>query len=299
MIYVSSSSINNSSIESSINELIKLNIRNIELSGGTNHSENIASTLKKLKDKFSLNFLIHNYFPPPREDFVLNIASFNDKTRRRSIDFIKASVDLAHEIGIGYYSVHAGYRKHFDPGTEGGYFVPDDSQNISYDHALTIIHESIFEIMDHAKKYNVSIGIENLFPHIDSPDSSLLCTPDEIFKFLDTVTYNAGAILLLDLGHLCISANHFNFDKDKFLNTLLKKYHFRISWIHISGNDGITDKHGPLSPDCWQLKAAQRFNLKKIPVTLECRSLKAEEISNQYQMVKHILEGNIQQCCTT
>jgi hypothetical protein len=47
MIYVSSSSINSNSIESSINELIKLNIRNIELSGGTNYSENIASTLIK------------------------------------------------------------------------------------------------------------------------------------------------------------------------------------------------------------------------------------------------------------
>ncbi len=299
MIYISSSSIKSESIESCVNELVSMDIRNIELSGGVSYSANMKESLKDLKNKYALNYLIHNYFPPPKESFVLNIASDNDEIRKLSIAFTKSSIDLAHAIDIDFYSLHAGYAKHYAPSSDGGYFIPVNSKSISPDAALLIMYDSLSQIKEYAAKYKVTIGIENLFPFGETPEDSLLCTPEDIFAFLDSIAQEECFGFLLDLGHLNISANYFGFDPDEFIGSLKKNYNHKILEIHLSGNDGKSDQHGPLSPDCWQLKAAQRFNLKKIPVTLECRGLKAEEISYQYQMVKRILEGNIQQCYTT
>ena len=41
---------------------------------------NFEIDLLELKDKYNLNYQCHNYFPPPQQDFVLNLASLNDDT---------------------------------------------------------------------------------------------------------------------------------------------------------------------------------------------------------------------------
>ena len=293
MIYISSSSINSVSIENCLEELINLDIRNIELSGGTSSSDNISKKLKNLKEKFSLNFLIHNYFPPPKKDFVLNIASHNKELRKQSINSIKSSINLAQEIGINRYTVHAGYTKNFQPNPEGGYFIADNSQGISREQATRIMLQTLSEIQDYAAERKVKIGAENLFPIDTAPESSLLCAPSDIFQFLDYTAEERNVGFLLDLGHLFISANYFGFNKDEFIETLDKKYHHKILGIHLSGNDGKSDQHGPLSPDCWQLETVQKFNLKMIPVTIESRGLEANEVLKQYQMVEYVLERNV------
>lgn len=293
MIYISSSSVNSVSINNCLEKLINLSIRNIELSGGSIFSDNILKELKKLKEKFSLNFLIHNYFPPPKKDFVLNIASHNKELRKQSINFIKSSINLAQEIGIDRYTVHAGYTRHFRPHPKGGHFVSESSQDISPALALSIMFKSLSEIEEYAAECKVKIGIENLFPIDGASESSLLCAPSDIFQFLDYIAENDNVGFLLDLGHLFISANYFGFDKDDFIKTLDKKYRHKISGIHLSGNDGKSDQHGPLSPDCWQLEVVQKFNLKMIPVTIESRGLEANEVLKQYQMVKYVLERNV------
>lgn len=293
MIYISSSSIYGVSIENSIKNLADAGIHNIELSGGVQYSENILVNLKRLRETFSINFLIHNYFPPPRKDFVLNIASHNKELRKQSINFIKSSINLAQEIGIDRYTVHAGYTKNFQPNPEGGYFITDNSQGISREQATRIMLQTLSDIQDYAAERKMKIGAENLFPIDTAPESSLLCTPFDVFGFLDSVAEDEHIGLLLDLGHLFISANYFGFDKDDFIKTLDKKYHHKILGIHLSGNDGKSDQHGQLSPDCWQLETVQKFNLKMIPVTIESRGLEANEVLKQYQMVEYVLERNV------
>lgn len=293
MIYISSSSIYGVSIENSIKNLADAGIHNIELSGGVQYSENILVNLKRLRETFSINFLIHNYFPPPRKDFVLNIASHNKELRKQSINFIKSSINLAHEMGIDRYTMHAGYTKNFQPNPEGGYFIADNSQGISREQATRIMLQTLSEIQDYAAERKVKIGVENLFPIDTAPESSLLCAPSDIFQFLDYIAENDNVGFLLDLGHLFISANYFGFDKDDFIKTLDKKYRHKILGIHLSRNDGKSDQHGPLSPDCWQLEAVQKFNLKMIPVTIESRGLEANEVLKQYQMVEYVLERNV------
>lgn len=293
MIYISSAAVKSTSIEDSVNKLMSIGIRNIELSGGTNYSDNILKKLKGLKKEFSLNLLIHNYFPPPKKDFVLNIASNNRVTRLKSVDFVKRSINLAHNLGIDFYTFHPGYTRELHAVQNNDYFLAYSSPGKNPGLASTNMFKSLSEIREYAFKQGVRIGLENLFPIDDAPDSSLLCTPVDIIQFLDYFGQDDNIGFLLDLGHLVISANYFGFDKDEFIETLSKGFQHKIFEIHLSGNDGKKDQHVLLAPDCWQLKAIRTFDLKKIPVTIECRGLNTNEVLNQYHLAKNILERKI------
>lgn len=290
MIFISSSAVNGVSIENCLEELINIGIRNIELSGGIRYSDNILKKLKNYKKELSLNFLIHNYFPPSREDFVLNIASLNELTRTKSVNFIKASINLAHDLGVDCYTLHAGYAKELQPARDNAYFIADSSSSINMEVAKASMFKSLNEIKVHAIRYKVKIGLENLFPINTMPEISLLCTPLDIFQFLDSFAEDDFVGILLDLGHLCISANYFGFNKDEFINKLSRQYQCKIFGIHLSGNNGEIDLHSPLAVDSWQLKVAKNFNLEKIPLTIECRKLEANGILHQLQIVENFLK---------
>lgn len=293
MIYISSAAVKSTSIEASVNKLMGIGIRNIELSGGTNYSDNILKKLKDLKKKLSLNILIHNYFPPPKKDFILNIASNNKVTRLRSINFVKRSINLAHDLEIDFYTLHPGYGRELRAAQKSDYFIVDHSLSMSPGNASTNMLESLSEIREYAVKQRVRIGLENLFPVEDAPHSSLLTIPADITQFLDYFGKDDNVGFLLDLGHLTISANYFGFDKDEFIETLRIEYQHKILEIHLSGTDGKRDQHTLLTPDCWQLEAARTFDLKKIPVTIECRGLNINEVLNQYHLVKNILRRDV------
>ena len=289
MIYISSSAVNSTSIEDVISKLAGIGIRHIELSGGTSYTDNILKKLKDLKEEFFLKFLMHNYFPPSREDFVLNIASNDQSTRLKSIHFVKKSVDLASNLEIDFYTSHPGYTTEFLAAEKSDYFIADSSSSITTERASTNMFESLSEIREYAVTRGVRIALENLFPPNDAPDSSLLCTPVEISHFLDDFAEDNHVGFLLDLGHLSISAHHYDFDRDEFIEILSHNFQDKIFEIHLSGNDGKNDQHALLEPGCWQLRVARRFNLEKIPITIECREINTPEILNQYQMVKNIL----------
>lgn len=293
MIYLSSAAVNSSSIEEAVSKLAGFGIHNIELSGGTEYCPNILTMLESYKKKYSLNFLIHNYFPPVKKDFVLNIASNKKKTRLNSVNFVKRSIDLAHDLEIDRYTLHPGYSKNFYPSSNNNYFIPDDSPDISPELAFTIMLKSILMIKEYAEEKGVKIGLENLYPTSDAPKSSLLCTPNEIKLFLEYFDKEDSIGFLLDLGHIVISANYFGFNKDDLVSTLCTKYFHKVFGIHLSGNDGKKDSHTLLSPDCWQLRTARKFDLEKTPITIECRGFNSKEILKQYQMVKNILEKEV------
>ena len=80
MIYISSSCVKNTKIKDSVEELATNGFKNIELSGGTEYYDNFENDLLELKDKYNLNYRCHNYFPPPKKHFVLNLASPNNET---------------------------------------------------------------------------------------------------------------------------------------------------------------------------------------------------------------------------
>ena len=290
MIFITSSSIKSDSILESVNELASLGISNIELSGGTRYNGSPIKDLNKLENDLSLNFLIHNYFPPSEKDFVLNIASQDDSEREKSIDFAKTSIHAATQLGISFYAMHAGYLINMKPPKlKDDHFVIVQSKMMDREEGEKRMFDSFVQINDFARKKNVRVALENLFPIESSPECSLLTKPDDIFKFLDRFDDDENIGLLLDLGHLLISSNYFGFDNDQFLNMLFESYGNKVFAIHISGNDGKMDLHCQLNKDSWQLKALKDINLNGIPVTLELRNLSKDIILDQYNLVENEL----------
>ena len=106
-IYISTGSIKNKSIQQSIDYLSEKNgIKNIELSGGQ-HDPDIFQKLKSYKNK--INFMLHNYFPPPKVPFTLNLATLNDEIFEQSRNHIVNSIRISSKLEIPYYSFHAGF----------------------------------------------------------------------------------------------------------------------------------------------------------------------------------------------
>jgi len=293
MIYLSSSAINSKRIDSSVRALAEVGVRTIELSGGTSFYESITDTLVALKEEFDLSFLLHNYFPPPRLDFVLNIASTDLSIRHRSMELAKNAIELSKHLDVNRYALHAGYAVTYSPPKtgrgDGHTFTADMDSMVDNARACAIMMESFFELSSFGAERGVAVGLENLFPTRDAPEGSLMCTPDEIFHFLDN---NGGgdARLLLDLGHIQVAASFFGFDRDAFIDKAVDYYQDRLLGIHLSGNDGSFDQHHALSKNCWQLGAAARFDLSCIPVTIECRELDIKQLQEQYTMVSKTLK---------
>ena len=53
--------------------------------------------------------MLLNYFPIPRESFVVNIASLNNLIRKKSINHIKNAIDFCNIIDAKLYTFHPGF----------------------------------------------------------------------------------------------------------------------------------------------------------------------------------------------
>ena len=76
----------------------------------------MVDDLKELKDQFNLNYLLHNYFPPPRDHFVANIASLDQEIYQRTLDHYLQAIDLSKALESRKFGLHAGYLIDFQPG---------------------------------------------------------------------------------------------------------------------------------------------------------------------------------------
>lgn len=89
--------------------------------------------------------------------------------------------------------------------------------------------------------------------------------------------------ILLDLGHLKVSANRLGFDRYKFIRLLENN----VLAIHIHENNARVDSHEPLKKNSWCLKVTKDF--KKVPAVLESTNLTI----NKLLYNKDLLERSI------
>ena len=109
MIYLSSACSSNKKIGDAIREIARLGFKNIELTGGTQYYDEYETDLLRLQDKYHLNYLVHNYFPPPQEPFVLNLASPNPEIYQKSLQHCYNAIALAKKLGAKQLGFHAGF----------------------------------------------------------------------------------------------------------------------------------------------------------------------------------------------
>lgn len=242
MIYVSSACIKKHNIAEVIHELAKNNIRNIELSGGTDYYGNLVSDLEQLKQIYKLNYACHSYFPPPREPFVVNLASCNDRIYKQSINHYVQCIEMLKRIDCKVLSIHAGFL--IEIGTDeigkklNSRVVYDEGK--AYDRFCTA-YEYIAKLcsMNDISFYleNNVLSAEN-YQQFDYHNYMMMTDYVSIMEMKKQLNFN----LLLDLGHLHVSSTTLGLDYTQECNKL-KEY---VKWIHISENNGVFDEHKPL-----------------------------------------------------
>lgn len=255
------------------NKLVDSGIDAIELSGGA-FDDNAIQKTKQLAGKLK-SLLIHNYFPIPKNEFVMNLASENSIILLNSIELAKRGIDLSAEIGARYYAVHSGFLIDPLPNELGSVFTTGKLMN--RESCLERFKTSLLLLADYADKKGVKLLFENnvmnkLNYDFHGKDIFLLSQPEEILDFCADVSNRAG--LLLDIGHLKVTSMTFGLDISKAVN----KLNYYAEGYHLSENGGYADDHDSFRIQDWPHKSLIRNDLDYY--TLEFKQYNYQNVSS-------------------
>lgn len=263
----------------------------VEISAPHRHQslEYLEGTLGEFKES-GYSLTLHNYFPAPKESFVLNMAAADEPSKTRSTALVRGALRLAVAAGAPLYGIHAGYLARADA-QANGMFRFDDVMS-PYAEALDRAVVFVNEIAPEFEAQGVRLLVENLFP---SPKKrhSLFCSIDEVREFMDQVPDSVG--LLLDLGHLNVSSRILEFDRDTFIDDYLGTFAGRLVEVHISENEGQKDEHLPVKPGSWQLDAVRRVHQTGTTCStpriycIEARNASVEELRKSVALIDDII----------
>lgn len=247
-IYFSTGAFRNLKPVKAIKLLLANDIKNIELSSGK-FDLSTRKRIEKLSKKE--NIIIHNFFPVPKKNFVLNLASNNPDIFKKSLNMIKKNIILSSLNKLKIYSFHAGFL--IDPKIHelGKQISTQKLQDRKK--TIKLFVKRLKDLSKFAKKYNVEILIENnvitkknLIKFKSNP--LLMTTTSEILEIMKKTPNNIN--LLLDVGHLKVSAITLKFDYIKAIKKL-DKY---IKGYHLSDNNGHEDSNKEINSNSWFLK---------------------------------------------
>ena len=220
-------------------------INAIELSGGA-FSATLLSDLQACGP--DIHFQIHNYFPPPADPFVLNLGSLNTVIGERSMAHVEQALQWCVALGADRYSFHAGFLLDPDVG-ELGKRIPSRGL-FDRDECIEAFVGRVARLAEVAAKAGVFLMIENNVLSAKnaaefSANPLLMCDPGECHKIMGLLP---GSVkLLIDVGHLKVSANSLSFDSSQMFDLC----HARIAGYHLSDNNGLEDSNQPFGEDAW------------------------------------------------
>lgn len=283
-VYISTGAFKEKSLNSIISECIKHAITNIELSSGIEYDANI---LQYVEYGYNNNFkyLVHNYFPPAYPPFVLNLASEDNIVLRKSIDHCKKAIDLCELYSVPFFSVHCGFAFHASP-TQLGRKL-NEVPRFSFEKAEEIFVKSINELCSYSERKSISVLVENnvlaMMNTIDGKNKLLLgVTAEELLRLSESILYsNFG--LLIDTGHLNVSANTLKFSREKFLDKVGDK----IMVFHLNDNDGLSDSNLLFNSKTWFIPLIKEYRDKTFVV--ESYRLEIEQILSGIKIIKEAL----------
>lgn len=210
-----------------------------------------ADVVERLR-AYGLRYVVHNYFPPPAAPFVLNLASPDDDVRARSLTLVEDALSTASALESRLYSVHAGFVS--DPvGVDGRGFVFPTGGDV--DAAKDRFCRSMIRARARADDLGIELLVENNVCTSANRGALLLQTPDEFEEL-------PGFGILLDTGHLNVSATTLGFRREEFVDRLAA----RIRAIHLHDNDGLADDHREAASSSWALEAVQATDAETVVV---------------------------------
>jgi sugar phosphate isomerase/epimerase len=284
-VYISSGAFKTKKIDKIFKICEKLNIKNIELSANIEHDENIEDKIyKKIKN---FNFLLHNYFPAPKEPFLLNFASSNEEIIQKSFNLAKKAIDISSIVGAEFYAVHCGFTFDSD-GSHLGNSSQMNLKRISLDKAYNNFIKNIKILNNYAKRKNVKLAIENNviadFGLIDGENKICLGADTEgLERIFDSIN-DDNLYLLLDLGHAKVNVNTVNLSIDKLIETFYEK----IIGLHISDNNGKRDTNSKIGKNSDLVQYIMM--LRDRYLIIEVYNLEEKEILEQIKIVKDIAD---------
>lgn len=227
---------------------------------------------------FPSRFLVHNYFPPPPEPFVLNLASQNADVLSMSRAHCGAAIALSAKIGGPVYAAHGGYLADLWPGQLGdpaSQASMDPERLVPYERGYATLLESSRQLADEAARQGVRFLIENhVLSPLNGPSGTALLPMvrgDELARLARDVD-RASFGILVDVGHLNVAAGTLGFDRHGFIDTVAPY----IGGFHLSANDGVTDQHRGFGPDAWFLPRLREF--PDAVITLELSRVSIDEL---------------------
>ena len=247
-IYISTGGYSSLSADKSSEKLIEADINSIELSGGI-YSKNTIDNLCKLKNR--AKFQVHNYFPPPKIPFVLNLASQNSDILNLSLSHVDYALDCCLKLGATYYSFHAGFLCDLKVSELGSQIKKRKLYN--REKSIDYFLKSVSSISKKAENKGIKIMIENNVLSTKTKNEFhgnplLMCDAEECVKIIKQVPQNVK--LLLDVAHLKVSAKSLGFDPIE----MMKKCDDCVGGYHLSDNDGLSDTNETFLKDAWFLK---------------------------------------------
>ena len=249
--------------------MVDVNIRDIELGSTHEPVNNIETTLLKFQDKYRCRFLVHNYFPPSQEPFVLNLASQNPQLLERSRAFVRNSIDFCASLSIPIYTIHPGFMVDFDPPVRGGFVKlqspKQNGEKANFEKAFEIWVESLIGLIEYAQEQDVQLIIENMY-NSEGQSYALMSCPEDFRRLISELS-TVKPLLLIDLGHLKVAANWDEFDYLSLIDEVAPY----IQIFHLHDNDGIADIHQPVRSDSWALEILRRTEFAKLPVVVEAK----------------------------
>ena len=272
-IYISTLSFKEKSLKKILDLCLKHEITNIELGSNVGYAEDNLDAVYKL-NRNPIRFLVHNYFPrPSRGDFVLNLASDDERIITKSLELCKNAIDLSARLGASFYSVHSGSAFNVRLADLGN--PVHNPGIIPYEKAYKTLVRNVIILNEYARSKGVGLLIEN---HEVSKDNLingknkllLGSTAEELLTIYSDVDSNNFGFLI-DVGHLKVTAKTFGFRTDDFVTHLGSK----IKAFHISDNDGCADLHLKFDDSAWFKEIIGRFNGILV---IESQNLKIEEL---------------------
>jgi sugar phosphate isomerase/epimerase len=262
MLFISTSSVKSNKISTAIEELVAAGFTNIELSGGTKFYEGWNTDIIDLQQKYGLNLLCHNYFPPPEIDFVLNLASLDDDVFNKSIDHIKKVIEFSAKIKAGKYAFHAGFYMNPQTGHLGKSIpkleLTDKNKAVKrFFEGYEIVHNLAGDLTIYIE--NNVLSSTNFVNYGSNP--FMLTNLEEYIELQQIMPFR----LLLDVAHLKVSSSTLGLDfKSQFM-----KLSALTDYIHISDNDGLHDQNLGFSKDSDLFKLLSDADLQSKTITLE------------------------------
>lgn len=281
-IFVSSSCIKASTIKESVMILADAGFQNIELSGGTRYYQNYINDLLELREKYNLNYQLHNYFPPPETPFVINLASLNSDLFDKTMNQCASAIQLSKLLGGEKYGIHAGFLVDIKVKEIGKKLSIDTLFN--KDAALNQFKEAWSTLTDEAGN-DVALYLENnVFSKTNSKtfkNNPFFLTDFESYtELINYIDFN----LLTDIAHLKVSCNSLNLnffkEADKFLSI--------SDYIHVSDNDGQHDSNLGIKKNGDIFQVLKMHDLNNKTITIEVyRGLK--QLTYSYNLILDLI----------